>query len=207
MIVDWCQAARGEAACSESARVPGVADARRMWHVFQTRPRQEKVVAELLSGGGVEPFLPVVRRVMHYGHRRRIAEIPLFSGYLFVLGALEQAYAALAGRRAVRRLAVTDPARLAHELAQIRRAMRGDAGFSPYRYLEQGMRVRVASGPFKDVEGVVDRGVDDGRLVLQVQTLGRATSLEIDACLLVRIEDDKAKINTAGARRRDRGQQ
>jgi transcriptional antiterminator RfaH len=184
MIVDWCQRITGDGRVDDA-----VALGTRRWHVLQTRPRQEKTVAGLLDGSSSVPFLPVVRRVMHYGHRRRTVEIPLFSGYLFVLGTLEETYAAIGSRRAVRPLRVTDERRLSHELVQIRRAMAGEAEFSPYRYLERGMRVRVSSGPLKDVEGLVDTGERNNRLVLVIQTLGRATSIEVDACLLVRLED------------------
>jgi transcription termination/antitermination protein NusG len=159
------------------------------WHILQTRARQEKAVAALLHDSPSTPFLPVFRRVMHYGHRRRTVEIPLFSGYIFVWGFLEQAFQAIGSRRIVRTLPVSDQRTLAHELRQLQRAMAGEAQFSPYRYLERGMRVRVTSGPFKDIEGLVDGDVLNNRLILQIRTLGRATSLEIDACLLARIDD------------------
>jgi transcription antitermination factor NusG len=192
MIVDWCQRrdALPEAACArEAGPDAAVAAATPRWHVLQTRPRQEKTVAGLLEGSEAVPFLPVIKRVMHYGHRRRTVELPLFSGYLFVWGRLDHTYAAIGSRRVVRPLRVTDGQTLAHELLQIRRAMQGEAEFSPYRYLERGMRVRVSSGPLKDVEGIVDTGEHHNRLVLVIQTLGRATCIEVDACLLVRIDN------------------
>ena len=160
------------------------------WHVLQTRPRHEKAVAELMQSSGAEPFLPVIRRVMHYAHRRRTVEVPLFSNYVFVWGTLETAYRAITSRHAVRTVAVNDQRTFSHELDQIRRAINGEAACSPYRYLRRGVRVRVASGPLKDVEGLVEDDVRHGRLVLQIQTLGRAASLEIDACLLRRVDDE-----------------
>jgi transcription antitermination factor NusG len=42
----------------------------------------------------------------------------------------------------------------------------------------------VKAGPFRDIEGLVEAWQNSNRLVLQVQALGRATSLEIDASLL-----------------------
>jgi transcription antitermination factor NusG len=160
------------------------------WLVLHTRSRQEKAVAELLHKTGVTSFLPSVRRIMHYAHRRRTVSIPMFAGYVFVWGTVECTYAAIDSKRVVRAIAVPDQKRLTQELDQIRRAMAGDAKFSPYRFLERGMRVRVTSGPFKDVEGLVDEGVHNNRLILNVQALGRATSLEIDATLLERIRED-----------------
>lgn len=160
------------------------------WHVLQTRSRQEKALAELLQDAGASPFLPIFRRVMHYGHRRRTAELPLFPNYLFLWGTVEHTYRAMSSKRAVRSIPISDHRKLNDELTQIRRAIGGDAALSPFRFLERGMRVRVVSGPFKDLEGMVESPEKSGRLILQIQTLGRAASLEIDACLLQRVQDD-----------------
>jgi hypothetical protein len=73
-------------------------------------------------------------------------------------------------------------------LSPLRRAIAGDGELSPYRFLTRGTRVRVASGPFKDLEGLVESPEHAGRLILQIRALGRAASLEIDACLLQRVE-------------------
>jgi len=160
------------------------------WHVLQTRNRHEKAVAELMEEAGAQPFLPLVRRVVHYAHRRRTVEVPLFSNYIFVWGTPEDTYRAIASKHALKTVAVVDQETLSRELEQIRRAIAGEAAFSPYRFLERGVRVRVRSGPFKDLEGLVESGVKNDRLVLQIRTLGRATSMQIDASLLERLEDE-----------------
>ena len=159
------------------------------WHVLQTRSRQEKAVAEVMHDVGAKPFLPVVRRVAHYGHRRRVVELPVFTNYLFVLGTQEHTYRAINTKRVVRSVPVPDQCRLEKEIEQIRLAIRGEASLSPYRYLERGVRVRVTSGPFKDVEGLVVEDPRGTRLVLQIQALGRATCLEIDASVLQSLDE------------------
>ena len=53
-----------------------------------------------------------------------------------------------------------------------------------YPYLTVGVRVEVRSGPFRGVQGwVADRTRLD-RLILQVEMLGQALSLEVDGSLL-----------------------
>lgn len=154
------------------------------WHVLHTRSRQEKALVEILEATGVECFLPLVRKVRHYGHRRRRVDVPLFPSYVFLWGPLEATYAAISTKRAVGAVRVADQLRLDRELHQIRLALDGEADLDPYPFLEKGRPVRVTGGPFRGIEGLVEDRRSPHRLVLQIHTLGRATALEIDPSLL-----------------------
>ena len=65
------------------------------WHVLHTKSRQEKVVAAELGAMGIAYYLPLVRQVRYYGRRKAKVAMPLFPGYLFLRGSLEQVYGAL----------------------------------------------------------------------------------------------------------------
>lgn len=156
----------------------------RQWIVLHTRSRQEKAVAAQLAARGCEHFLPLINRTRIQGGRRRAAELPLFPGYVFLRGFNDDAYEADRTKRIVQIIAVEDQAGLTNELANIRRALAAGAPLDPYSYLHQGRRVAVRSGPFAGVQGVIeDRGRIE-RILLQVDMLGRALSLEVDGALL-----------------------
>lgn len=154
------------------------------WHVVHTKSRQEKVLSELLLASGVESFLPLVRKVRHYGHRRRVVEAPLFPSYLFLWGSSEATYIATGTKRAAGVVRVPDQLRLDRELQQIRLALEGHAELDPYPFLEKGRPVRVTGGPLRGVEGLIEDRRSPHRLILQIHTLGRATALEIDPSLV-----------------------
>lgn len=164
--------------------VPIEADAARPWRVLHTRPRQEKAVRDVLGAAGIRHFLPTIREIKIYGHRKRIVDRPLFPSYVFLQGAREEAWFAVGTKRVAQVIEAPDQERLAHELEQIRRALLGSAVLDPYPFLKVGKRVRVCGGPFKGVEGVVDVRSRQDRLILKVDALGRAVGLEIDASLL-----------------------
>jgi len=155
---------------------PGLA-----WMLLHTRARQEKVVADLLAGLGVERYLPLVRVRRRYGHRKREILAPLFPSYVFARCAKEAAWRVHDAGRVAQVLEISDQERFGREIEQIRRAIEADVCLDPHPFLRAGHRVRVRSGPLLGVEGVVEikRRVD--RLVLQVHTLGQAASVEIDA--------------------------
>jgi transcription antitermination factor NusG len=165
-------------------RDPALVAAGYRWHVLHTRSRQEKVIAETLAAAGAYPFLPLQRRVTYYGHRKRVVEAPLFTCYLFVWGLLDHAYLATGSRRAAQVIGVDDQKRLETELTHLERVINLGGSFQHYDLLIRGRRVRVTRGPFEGIEGIVEDGVRNDRLVLQVHAIGRALSLEIDASLL-----------------------
>ncbi len=154
------------------------------WHVIHTKPRQEKALADALEKQSVLHFLPLVEHVRVYGHRRRKVELPLFSGYLFLRGSLDVTYAAIETRRVVQVLPVVEQTLLNTELKQIDLALRVQGALDLYPFIVEGSRVRVKAGPFRGMEGVVDERRQQDRIILVVQTIGQATSLEIDASLL-----------------------
>jgi transcription antitermination factor NusG len=152
--------------------------------VLHTRSRQEKALAQTLMAAGIEHYLPLIRRAKFHGHRKRLIDEPLFACYLFLHGPKEATYLAVATKRVANVIDVADQDRFVRELDQIRLALDYGAELSPYPYLEVGRRARVTGGPFRGIEGLIEKFPRPDRLVLQIEALGRATSLEIDAGLL-----------------------
>jgi transcription antitermination factor NusG len=174
-----------EIPASENAeRAPlGIPGATR-WHVIHTRSRQEKALARTLTAAGIEHYLPLIRRARYCGHRKRFIDEPLFACYLFLHGPVDATYLAVATKRVANVIKVPDQQRFVSELEQIRLALDYGADLCPYPYLELGRRARVTAGPFRGIEGMIEEIATPDRLILQIEALGRATSLEIDAGLL-----------------------
>src|SRR5579862_8681518 len=155
------------------------------WFVLHTRSRQEKALADELRKRGTRCFLPLKDQVAFYGRRKVINELPIFSGYLFLLGTVEQAYSADRTGRVARIISVFDQTRLNWELHNLQIALRRRAYLDLYSHLSTGMKVEVRSGPFRGLQGVVENRSDKrNRLILQVGALGVGASLEIDGSIL-----------------------
>lgn len=158
------------------------------WHVLHTRSRQEKALAESLDARGLEYFLPLIKAPRYYGRRKLVSELPLFPGYVFLRGTLDEVYEADRTKRVAHVIAVNDQARLEEELAAIRQALASEATFDPFPYLVRGVRVEVIAGPLRGIRGMVESRTRRDRLILQVDVLGQATSVEIDGSLLMVLE-------------------
>lgn len=154
------------------------------WHVLHVRSRQEKALCGDLSIRGINHYLPLVRQARFYGHRKAQVQLPLFSGYVFLLGTIEQAYSADRTGRVARIIPVFNQEQMDWELTNLQVALHRQPAVAPYPFLTTGTKVEVRSGPFRGVQGLIEGQAKESRLVLQVTTLGKAVSLEIDASLV-----------------------
>ena len=164
--------------------VESVFDKPGKWFVLHTKSRQEKIIAQTLNAMSISHFLPLIKRVCYYGRRKTSVEIPMFPGYLFLRGKSDDAYLADRTNRLAKIIQVLDQDLLNHELFNLHMAIQREAILNPYPLLAKGIWVEVRSGPFAGIQGQIEERTKNNRLILQVDTLGQAASLEIDTALL-----------------------
>jgi transcription antitermination factor NusG len=154
------------------------------WFVLRTRSRQEKILANDLRAQRIACFLPLLRMQRLYCSRRITVEVPMFPGYLFLRGSTDDAYCADRTKRVAQIIAVADQHRLDWELANLAQVMASNIRVDPYPYLKRGVRVEIKSGPLRGLQGLVEDRSRLHRLVLQIEALGQAVSLEVDAAIV-----------------------
>ena len=170
---------------SEYVNVPTRDDiTHRAWWVLHTKPRQEKALACDLRRMDVDIYLPLVRHHRNNQNRRLEVSIPLFPGYVFMCGSVEDRLAVLSTRRVVRTLEVVDQNSLESDLRRIDRLLMSGSAVSAYAGLKVGKRCRVKSGPLSGLEGVVLRRRDVSRMYIGMELLGQSGVVEIDSLLL-----------------------
>lgn len=150
------------------------------WWVAHTKSRNEKALANDLIGKKVCYFLPMTWKIRRTKGRKIRSLLPLFTGYLFFCGNEEQRVESLKTNRVANILEVNDQEKLISELYQIEQAIRAGAPLIPHKYIKEGQRCRVTSGPMAGLEGIVESSKNVTRLILKVDILGQAGSLEID---------------------------
>lgn len=165
------------------SRVEPPSDAEVRWYALWTRSRHEQVVREQLEQKGVEAFLPTVTRWSRWKDRKKKIDWPLFPGYCFAR------FHARARLPVLKCLGVVnivsfegEPAPIPeHEIFGIRQLVESDLAFDPCPLIREGMMVEVVHGPLKGVIGRLMRKSEKARLVLSVDLIGQAVSVEVDA--------------------------
>ena len=118
------------------------------------------------------------------GNRKICVELPLFPGYVFLHGNRDDTFQIDRTRRLACILAVENQQQLHRQLDNLRKAIYVEACFDPYPYLSHGAWAEVKSGPYKGIQGKVDRETAPNKLILQVDLLRSAMALELDGSLL-----------------------
>ncbi len=150
------------------------------WWVVHTKSRNEKALAHDLIRRKISYFLPMSWKIQRKSRRTIRSLLPLFGGYLFFCGRDEDRTELMRTDRVANLIEVRDQEQLVRELVQIEQALRAGAPLVPHQYVKTGQKCKVIAGPLMGLEGVVTTTKGEMRLLLQVDMLGQAASVEID---------------------------
>ncbi len=155
-------------------------DAERLWWAVYTKARQEKALARDLFAQQIPFYLPLVPRSSLSRGRRIESQLPLFKSYLFIFVREEERVETLRTNRVSRLIPVESPARLRRELWQVQQLIARKAPIVVEARPAPGRRVRVKSGAFMGIEGVVEQQRSGYRLIVEVSFLQQSVSVELD---------------------------
>jgi len=153
------------------------------WFALWTRSRHEQVVREQLAQKQIEAFLPTVTKWSRWKDRKKKIDWPLFPGYCFARFNIGERLPVLKCTGVVNIVSFDgEPAPIpAREIDGIRLLVESDLAYDPCPMIHEGMRVEVTHGALKGVVGRLVRKNDKARLVLSVDLIGQAVSVEVDA--------------------------
>jgi transcription antitermination factor NusG len=155
------------------------------WYAVFTRSRQEKLATLTLKSLGIRNFLPLIEEERQWSDRKKLVEIPLFPGYLFV-----QIPRTVEAQLTVRKvpgvvnfvgnqngpLAVPES-----ELDSVQAVLSRGSGCSPCPFIQAGDRVRVVAGALAGIEGTLLRHGAQSKLIISVEMIKRSVSVNVAA--------------------------
>jgi transcription termination/antitermination protein NusG len=154
------------------------------WFAIWTRSRHEQVVREQLEKKSITAFLPTITRWSRWKDRKKKIDWPLFPGYCFARFDPADTLPVLKCAGVVRIVSFEGkPAPIPdYELESIRLLIGSELQYDPCPMISEGMMVEVVHGPLKSVIGRLTRkDPHRARLVLAVDLIGKAVSVEVDA--------------------------
>jgi transcriptional antiterminator NusG len=153
------------------------------WYAILSRSRHEKIVAGAMRHLGVKAFLPLVPEMHHWSDRRKVVDVPLFPGYVFVqippspeaqLRVLRTAGVVMIVGNRCGPSPIRDK-----EIDDVRLVLAQKKSCSPYPFLEVGQRVRIVGGALDGVEGALLRRGSESKLVVSIELIQRSVVVSL----------------------------
>jgi transcription antitermination factor NusG len=150
--------------------------AARTWYALHTRARHEKAIAARLGEQSTEVYLPLHRRRKKWRNGVHAeVDFPLLPCYLFArVDAGERA--GLLATRGVLGFAAKETV-TEEEIARLRAAAQLKA--VPHAQPDGGATVRIVAGPLAGMQGVLERGDGECRVVLSFPPMHRAIAVTV----------------------------
>ncbi len=152
------------------------------WFAAYTRAQHEKIVAQQLHANEVEHYLPLCESVRKWKDRRKLLQMPLFPGYVFVRLSLFDRLRVLQIPGIVNLVGFSGhPEPLPEiEINVVRELLRNKSGVQSHPFLKAGCRVRVTHGSLAGTEGILVREKKNFRLVVSIELIMRSIAVEIN---------------------------
>src|SRR6516164_1130963 len=151
------------------------------WWVLHTRPRAEKTLARNLLKHQIAFFLPLFQRSQRFRGRLVTSHLPLFPGYVFLLGDNQARIQSLTTNTVAQTLHVVNGEELHMDLARVYHLMSSGAPLAPEDRLLPGTPVEITAGPLAGLEGKIIRKGKRLKFIIEVHFLQRGASVEIDS--------------------------
>ncbi len=141
------------------------------------------MAAAALTNAGTRAFLPLVSEVHRWSDRRKVVDVPLFPGYVFVqIPNSSEAQARVLRTAGVVRFIGNQrgPAPIPDkEIDDVRAVLSNKTSCAPYPFLEIGQRVRIVGGSLDGVEGVLLKRDTENKLVISIGLIQRSLAISV----------------------------
>jgi len=156
----------------------------KVWRALYVASRQEKKVTELLKKKGIEAYIPLIKTMRQWSDRKKLVELPLLKGYVFVhISLVEQ-------ERAIKTNGVVNFVRIEGKIASVRNyeieqlKQLVELGYQyevsgVKRQYKEGDKIKIASGVLKNIVGHVIENKEGRFIEVVLESLGQAIKVKL----------------------------
>lgn len=168
----------------------------RRWYAIYTKHQHEKKCADLLRQKSIEVFLPLYESVRRWQDRKKVLSLPLFPSYVFLRSNLEArlnilntpgVFFIVGNARGACPIADAD-------IESMRAIIGSRLPVESHPVLQSGDPVRIRRGPLAGIQGILTRVNNQDRLVLSVEPLRRAISVEVNVADVEKLGSDSGGV-------------
>ena len=168
----------------------------KQWIVVRSKPRSEKVAYKELVSKNIEAYLPLLKERRKWSDRKKWVEFPLFSSYLFARIDIKNSIFVLQTQGVNTIIKFGEKIAIVQDdvIKAMRLAIDGGYQLEPTEYFVEGNLVEVIAGPMKGVSGIVARLKGQSRLIIKIDAIQQALSIQIESKFIKNINNKSAPI-------------
>ncbi len=153
------------------------------WIAVYTKSRHEQIAINELSKKDIESFCPMFKERRQWSDRKKWVHFPLFRSYVFARIHLKENIFVL------QTIGVNKIVKFQNKISiipdqvinDIKNIVDGGYKIQQVDYFIKGDEVSVISGPLKGVNGIIQDLKGDSRLIMKVEAIRQAFSIEISS--------------------------
>ncbi|MED5265784.1 MAG: UpxY family transcription antiterminator [Candidatus Neomarinimicrobiota bacterium] len=153
------------------------------WIAVYTKSRHEQIVINEFSKRDIESFCPMFKERRQWSDRKKWVHFPLFRSYVFARIHLKENIFVL------QTIGVNKIVKFQNKISiipdqvinDIKNIVDGGYKIQQVDYFIKGDEVSVVSGPLKGINGIIQELKGDSRLIMKVEAIRQAFSIEISS--------------------------
>lgn len=167
--------------------------AEKSWLALYTKPRHELKAKLELDTIEIHNYLPLITKVKQWSDRKKKVTEPIIRSYIFIYASEKERLQALECKSVIRCLFERGkPAKIpAWQIESLRQMIESKYDLMIVNGIVPGARIRITSGPFQGVTGVVQEVSGEKNISVSLELLNRTVYAKIpDNSIIEIIKND-----------------
>jgi transcription antitermination factor NusG len=166
-----------------------ITDPKKKWHAVYVSSRTEKKITDLLNNKGIEAYVPIIKTMRQWSDRKKMVELPLLNGYVFVkINSAEnekvmQTRGVVNFVRSEGKIAVIRDVEIERLKQLVQLGYHLEATSINKKYNE-GDKIKISSGVLKGIEGFVVKTKENNQIEVLLESIGQCIRVNLPAELL-----------------------
>ena len=158
-----------------------IAGQEKNWFALYVKPKHEFKAKWELDHLSIHNYLPVITKIKQWNDRKKKIDEPLLKGYIFIYADEKERLNSLENRCVVK--CISDhgrPARIPEwQITNLRNMLSHKGDFQILERLVKGTNIKIVEGPFKGVQGVVQKSETQNQLAVTIDLLNRTVIVHL----------------------------
>lgn len=170
-----------------------MAEKEKEWHALYVASRHEKKVYEKLQKKNIEAYIPILKTMRQWSDRKKMVEMPLLNGYVFVKIDPTQNDKTLQTPGVVNFVKAEGKIAKVREVEIERLKQLIELGYqmevNGIRHIyKQGDKIKIMSGALKNIEGFVVENKEGRYIDVLLESIGQSIRVKLPEEILIPIQ-------------------